>query len=347
MTDKGNIQGTEKKEPSTLFSGFGTTFGQKPLSGTSNDTQPSFGSFQFGKPTTTSLSTKSEGSATSGTTGFGFSFGDQSTKTSQPQSGFSFGNVSAQQPSGGFSFGSTVTTAPVTTSDTKPSTEAKTPIFSFGGQPPSTQITDTFTNTDKDKKEKANTLEPKTLDVSQIKPTSTKDSTAIAPTIQSTIQNKTLDEIIQKWVKELDAQVKLFHQRSIELNRWDKLLMEQGNKIAQLYDVVIQAETMQTELDQNLDYLASQQNELAGMLTLLENDVKKIYEQPPPTATNTEAGISDSDREKMFSLAESIDTDLSQLKQGMTTLNEQLNSILQPKTSPIEEVDTYASDSVS
>lgn len=324
---------SSKKESSSSFPVFGSNFGQQSSTTPSNGTQVSFGSFQFGNPTTTAP--KSE-ATTSSTTGFGFSFGDQSSKINPPSTGFSFGSANT-------------TTNTNSTIEPKPVTETKTPLFSFSSQPISTQNVEQTSSSDKDKKDKPVIPLEKVQPTIETKQTNTiKDFTTTAtPTIQSTIQNKTLDEIIQKWVKELDVQVKLFHQRAIELNKWDKLLMEHGSKIAQLYDVVIQAETMQTELDQNLDYLASQQNELAGMLTLLENDVKKIYEQPPPTATGTDASVSDSDREKMFSIAESIDTDLFQLKQGVTNLNEQLNSILQPKALIAEESEKETSNSVS
>lgn len=325
---------SDKKESSTSFPVFGSAFGQQSSTTPSNTTQMSFGSFQFGKPAT--ASSKPE-VTTSNNTGFEFSFGDQSSKTNSASTGFSFGSAN-------------ISTNTNSTVESKPATEAKTSLFSFSNQPVSIQSADQASSLDKDKKDKTiASLEIKAQPTIEPKQTNTiKDFTTTAtPTIQSTIQNKTLDEIIQKWVKELDAQVKLFHQRAIELNKWDKLLMEHGSKIAQLYDVVIQAETMQTELDQNLDYLASQQNELAGMLTLLENDVKKIYEQPPSTATGTDASVADSDREKMFSIAESIDIDLFQLKQGITNLNEQLNSALQPKTLITEESERDTSDSVS
>lgn len=55
----------------------------------------------------------------------------------------------------------------------------------------------------------------------------------------------------------------------------------------------MQAEGMQKELDQNLEYLESQQAELSGMLGLIEADVQKIFNNPP------ELQPSDTEREKM------------------------------------------------
>lgn len=47
----------------------------------------------------------------------------------------------------------------------------------------------------------------------------------------STVRTKNLQEIINTWTNELDAQVKEFHKQAAKVNEWDRKLIDNGDKV--------------------------------------------------------------------------------------------------------------------
>lgn len=48
----------------------------------------------------------------------------------------------------------------------------------------------------------------------------------------SSLKNKTMEEILNKWTKELDSYSAEFHRQAVEVAEWDRELIENGSKVS-------------------------------------------------------------------------------------------------------------------
>uniref|UniRef100_A0A8C0DQY2 Nucleoporin NSP1-like C-terminal domain-containing protein n=1 Tax=Balaenoptera musculus TaxID=9771 RepID=A0A8C0DQY2_BALMU len=83
-----------------------------------------------------------------------------------------------------------------------------------------------------------------------------------------------LDGLINKWSLELEDQEKCFLHQASQLNAWDYTCIENGEKIIALHGEVQKVKLYQKRLEQELDFILSQQKELEDLLTLSEESVK-------------------------------------------------------------------------
>ncbi|XP_056657805.1 nuclear pore glycoprotein p62-like isoform X1 [Monodelphis domestica] len=127
-----------------------------------------------------------------------------------------------------------------------------------------------------------------------------------------------LESLINKWSLELEDQEKHFLHQATQVNAWDQTLIENGEKITSLHREVEKVKLDQKRLDQELDFILSQQKELEDLLTPLEEAVKEqsgtIYLQH-----------ADEEREKTYQLAETIDAQLKRMAQDLKDVIEHLN----------------------
>ncbi|XP_061454748.1 nucleoporin-62 C-terminal-like protein [Rhineura floridana] len=147
--------------------------------------------------------------------------------------------------------------------------------------------------------------------------TSTVTTTAVtAPPVMTYTQ---LESLINKWSLELEDQEKHFLQQATQVNAWDRTLIENGEKITSLHREVEKVKLDQKRLDQELDFILSQQKELEDLLIPLEESVKEqsgtIYLQH-----------ADEEREKTYKLAENIDAQLKRMAQDLKDIIEHLNT---------------------
>ncbi|XP_036596379.1 nuclear pore glycoprotein p62 isoform X6 [Trichosurus vulpecula] len=128
-----------------------------------------------------------------------------------------------------------------------------------------------------------------------------------------------LESLINKWSLELEDQEKHFLQQATQVNAWDRTLIENGEKITSLHREVEKVKLDQKRLDQELDFILSQQKELEDLLAPLEEAVKEqsgtIYLQH-----------ADEEREKTYKLAENIDAQLKRMAQDLKEIIEHLNT---------------------
>ncbi|XP_006275550.3 nucleoporin-62 C-terminal-like protein [Alligator mississippiensis] len=128
-----------------------------------------------------------------------------------------------------------------------------------------------------------------------------------------------LESLINKWSLELEDQEKHFLQQATQVNAWDRTLIENGEKITSLHREVEKVKLDQKRLDQELDFILSQQKELEDLLTPLEESVKEqsgtIYLQH-----------ADEERERTYKLAENIDAQLKRMAQDLKDIIEHLNT---------------------
>ncbi|NWV78006.1 NUP62 protein, partial [Dasyornis broadbenti] len=144
----------------------------------------------------------------------------------------------------------------------------------------------------------------------------TTTSTTSAPPVMTYAQ---LESLINKWSLELEDQEKHFLHQATQVNAWDRMLIENGEKITSLHREVEKVKVDQKRLDQELDFILSQQKELEDLLTPLEESVKEqsgtIYLQH-----------ADEERERTYKLAENIDALLKRMAQDLKDIIDHLNT---------------------
>ncbi|XP_069667285.1 nuclear pore glycoprotein p62 isoform X1 [Haliaeetus albicilla] len=142
-----------------------------------------------------------------------------------------------------------------------------------------------------------------------------------------------LESLINKWSLELEDQEKHFLHQATQVNAWDQTLIENGEKITSLHREVEKVKLDQKRLDQELDFILSQQKELEDLLTPLEESVKEqsgtIYLQH-----------ADEERERTYKLAENIDAQLKRMAQDLKDITEHLNTSRGPAdtSDPLQQI---------
>ncbi|KAF6288711.1 nucleoporin 62 [Rhinolophus ferrumequinum] len=142
-----------------------------------------------------------------------------------------------------------------------------------------------------------------------------------------------LESLINKWSLELEDQERHFLQQATQVNAWDRTLIENGEKITSLHREVEKVKLDQKRLDQELDFILSQQKELEDLLSPLEESVKEqsgtVYLQH-----------ADEEREKTYKLAENIDAQLKRMAQDLKDVIEHLNTAGGPAdtSDPLQQI---------
>ncbi|ETE61133.1 hypothetical protein L345_13118, partial [Ophiophagus hannah] len=112
-----------------------------------------------------------------------------------------------------------------------------------------------------------------------------------------------------------------------------RTLIENGEKITTLHREVEKVKLDQKRLDQELDFILSQQKELEDLWIPLEESVKEqsgtIYLQH-----------ADEEREKTYKLAENIDAQLKRMAQDLKDITEHLNTSGGPadNSDPLQQI---------
>uniref|UniRef100_A0A8C7LZY8 Nuclear pore glycoprotein p62 n=1 Tax=Oncorhynchus mykiss TaxID=8022 RepID=A0A8C7LZY8_ONCMY len=154
--------------------------------------------------------------------------------------------------------------------------------------------------------------------------------TASAPPVMSYMQ---LEGLINKWSLELEDQERHFLQQATQVNAWDRTLVENGEKITSLHREMEKVKLDQRRLDQELDFILSQQKELEDLLSPLEESVKEqsgtIYMQN-----------ADEERERTYKLAENVDAQLKRMSQDLKEIIEHLNTSSGPadNSDPLQQI---------
>lgn len=284
----------------------GGLFGSKPT-----ETKPVNGGLSFG-------GTLSEKKDDSKPAAGGFSFGSTSTEkkddTKPANGGFSFGSASAEKKedskpaAGGFSFGSTTTTA-----DKKEETKPALGGVSFGAK------------TEEKKDESKPALGGLNFGAKTDNKTAAVTSTpAEEITPSAYLKNRSFEDIIAKWSGALTRSTEGFKAQAADIRAWDRELVQNGEKIANLYNDVVSAEQNQNRIDQLLDYIEKQQTDLEGMLNAYEKQADALV-----TNFAGKEGLqpTDQERERTYKLAEDLDERLESVGQNLSGIIEEINKV--------------------
>ncbi|XP_069009917.1 nucleoporin 62 like [Embiotoca jacksoni] len=160
--------------------------------------------------------------------------------------------------------------------------------------------------------------------------TATTITTTTAPPVMTYAQ---LEGLINKWSLELEDQERHFLQQATQVNAWDRMLVENGEKITSLHKEMEKVKLDQRRLNQELDFILSQQKELEDLLCPLEESVKEqsgtIYMQN-----------ADEERERTYKLAENVDAQLKRMSQDLKEIIEHLNTSSGPAdtSDPLQQI---------
>lgn len=157
-----------------------------------------------------------------------------------------------------------------------------------------------------------------TITITSSAPSSSTTSSATSSVPQLTY--KQLEELINKWTLDLTEYEKTFLDQAAEVNAWDRLLMENGEKITELNAGVENVKAEQDRLDQELDFIMAQQKELEEMLKPLEDAVKD------GNTGGRQLQQADKERDVTYKLANDIDGQLKQMVQDLKSIIDHLNT---------------------
>ena len=85
-----------------------------------------------------------------------------------------------------------------------------------------------------------------------------------------------MDEIITRWASDLSKYQKEFQSQAEKVATWDRMLVENSDKIQKLYGSTLEAERATSEVERQLSAVESQQEELSGWLDRYERDVDAL-----------------------------------------------------------------------
>ena len=117
---------------------------------------------------------------------------------------------------------------------------------------------------------------------------------------------------------------KEFQTQASDINSWDKVLMENGDRITQMYTEVVVAERKQTSIDQTLDYINRQQDDVEA---LLDNYEAQAAEFLSDLAGPDGLQPVDQEREKSYRLAEDLNEKLEGMSGNLTNVIKEMNTV--------------------
>jgi nuclear pore complex protein Nup62 len=139
----------------------------------------------------------------------------------------------------------------------------------------------------------------------------------------SRLKNKTMDEIITRWASDLSKYQKDFQDQAGKVAQWDRLLVENAEKIQKLYHSTYEAERETAEVERQLSNVESQQDELAGWLDKYEAEVDEMFSRQLGPGDQLQGP--DQERERTYKLAEKLTDKLDDMGKNLASMIEAIN----------------------
>ncbi|KAG9245833.1 Nsp1-like C-terminal region-domain-containing protein [Calycina marina] len=133
-----------------------------------------------------------------------------------------------------------------------------------------------------------------------------------------------MDEIINRWTSDLVKYQKEFQEQANKVAAWDRLMVDNSEKIQKLYNNTFEAEKASTEVERQLAAVESQQAELIGWLDRYEEDVDQMMGQQQLGLGENLQGP-DQERERTYKLAEKLTERLDDMGKNITNMVEAIN----------------------
>lgn len=134
-----------------------------------------------------------------------------------------------------------------------------------------------------------------------------------------------MDEIITRWASDLQKYQKEFKGQAEKISKWDRLLIENGEKIQKLFISTHEAEKATNEIDRQLQAVESQQNELEAYLDKFEKDIDGLFEKE--MGSGDQLSGADQERERTYKLAENVTDRLDEMGKDLGKMISEINDI--------------------
>ena len=138
-----------------------------------------------------------------------------------------------------------------------------------------------------------------------------------------------MDEILTTWSTSLATHQKSFATLSQKIATWDRALTENSTAITKLYSRCFQAERDCAEVERQLTNVEGAQGELENRLSQYEEEVERMLSDANISSENGGAGGVDGERERVYRLAETSSSRLSDMSHSLTDMIEEINSASQ------------------
>jgi nuclear pore complex protein Nup62 len=133
-----------------------------------------------------------------------------------------------------------------------------------------------------------------------------------------------MDEIITRWAGDLSNYQKEFQEQAAKVASWDRLLVENGEKIQKLYNSTFEAERASAAVERQLANVESQQDELSAWLDRFEGDVDRLMVEQIGQGEALQGP--DQERERTYKLAEKLAERLDEMGKDLTNMIGEINS---------------------
>lgn len=98
------------------------------------------------------------------------------------------------------------------------------------------------------------------------------------PSAQSRLRNKSVDEIITRWAADLTKYQKEFQKQAEKVATWDRMLVENSDKVQKLYGSTLEAEKATVEVERQLTSVEGDQTELEYWLDHYERQIDEMMQ---------------------------------------------------------------------
>jgi nuclear pore complex protein Nup62 len=139
------------------------------------------------------------------------------------------------------------------------------------------------------------------------------------------LKNKTMDEIITRWATDLSKYQKEFKEQASKVAEWDRMLVDNGEKIQKLYTGTYEAERASNEIERQLSNVESQQEELTAWLDRYEQDLNELFSKS--IGTSEQVTGPDQERERTYKLAEKLTDRLDDMGKDLTKMIKEINDM--------------------
>jgi nuclear pore complex protein Nup62 len=133
-----------------------------------------------------------------------------------------------------------------------------------------------------------------------------------------------MDEIITRWASDLTKYQKEFQDQATKVASWDRLLVDNGDKIQKLYTSTFEAERATTEVEKQLAVVENNQNDLEAWLDHYEHEVDEIFNRSGGPGENLQGP--DQERERTYKLAEKLGDRLDEMGKDLTSMIQEINT---------------------
>jgi nuclear pore complex protein Nup62 len=139
------------------------------------------------------------------------------------------------------------------------------------------------------------------------------------------LKNKSMDDIITRWASDLSKYQKEFKSQASKVADWDRMLVENGEKIQKLYLNTFEAERASHEIERQLLAVESQQAELEAWLDRYESEVEDMFSRQ--LGQGEQLAGPDQERERAYKLAEKLTQQLEEKGRDLSQMVKEINDI--------------------